>query len=133
MRRMGIRLADLLGMTLLSVSSLALAQDVSQRPKVPTPGQMPASRLIVWTETQRPHPIPETSTEMYAASDQAHVLSGVILTRGSDLFFAVANHAAFRVENDKEQIRALAGKRVRIYGKVDSGADAVYVLSIAQL
>jgi hypothetical protein len=133
-RRTGIRLADMLGMTLLAVSSLALAQDTSQQPKVPRAEQMPGSQLIVWTETQRPHPIPETSTEMNAAaSDQAHVLSGTILTRGSDLFLAVAHHPVFRIENNKEQIRALAGRHVRIYGKVDSGSDLVYVLSITQL
>jgi CHASE1-domain containing sensor protein len=133
-RRTGIRFADLLGVALLAVISVARAQDTSQQPKVPTAEQVPGSQLIVWTETQRPHPIPETSTEMYAAaSDQAHVLNGMILARGSDLFLAVAHHAAFRIENNKEQIRVLAGKHVRIYGKVESGAGLVYVLSIAQL
>jgi hypothetical protein len=130
----GIRIADLLGVTLLAVSSLTLAQDVSQRPQVPTADGTPGTRLIVWTETQRPHPIPETSTEMYTVSDQARALSGTILSRGSDLFFAVANRPAFRIENnDKQQIRALAGKQVRVYGKVDSDTNVVYVLSIAQL
>jgi hypothetical protein len=132
MRRTGIRIADLLGMGLLTISSLTLAQDVSQRPQVPAPDGMPGARLIVWTETQRPHPIPETSAEMYAASGQAQALSGTILCRGSDLLFAVADHPDFRIENNKEQIRALAGKQVRIYGKVDSDANVVYVMSTAQ-
>jgi hypothetical protein len=133
-RRTGIGIADLLGMTLLAVSSMAGAQDMSQRPQVPTPEPMPGTRLIVWTETQRPHPIPETSTEMYAASDQAHALSGTIFCRGSDLFLAVANHPVLRIgNNNKEQIRVLAGKQVRIYGKVDSDANVVYVVRIAQL
>jgi hypothetical protein len=132
-RRTGIPIANVFGMSLLVVSSLAVAQNLSQQPKAPTPDQMPGTRLIVWTETQRPHPVPDTSTEMHAASNEAQVLNGTIQIRGSALFFAGANHPAYRIENNREQIRTLAGKQVRIYGKVASGANVLYVLSITQL
>jgi hypothetical protein len=132
-RRTGIRIAELLGVTLLVLSSLALAQDLGEPPKAPTPDEMPGTQLIVWTETQKPHPVPETSTEMYAAASQAQLMSGMILAEGSDLFLTRADHPALRIENNEATIGALAGEQVRIYGNVDPAAKVVYVLNIAQL
>jgi len=132
MRRTGVRIANLLGISTLAICPLALAQDFSQPPNSPTPDEMPGTRLIVWTEMQKPHPLPETSTKMYAASEQAQLLSGTILAHGPDLFFVGANHPAYRIENENnnEEIRGLDEREVRIYGNVDSRKSVIYVLSI---
>lgn len=131
MRRTSIRLIGFLAAGLMVASSAAFGQDYNQKPKSPKPDTLPGQQLIVWTETQKPHPVPASSDEMYPAAQQAQVLNGMILAQGSDLFFAVENGPAYRIDN-KDQLGAFAGRKVRIAGNINATANAVRVLAIQQ-
>jgi hypothetical protein len=135
MRRRGIRILGYLGSALLALSPFAFAQAFNQKPKSPTPDQLPGTQLIVWSEMQRPQPVPATSEEMYPATSQIQVLSGMVLTRGSDLFLGVAGGPIYRIANSdrKELLRAFAGKRVRISGNIEARTSVLHVLTIEQL
>jgi hypothetical protein len=113
-------------------SACACAQDFNPKPKSPSPDELPGKQLIVWTETQKPQPLPVTSPEMYASSSHIQILTGTILAQGSDLLFASSEHVNYRIANDsQEQLRAVAGKNVRISGNVDQAARSVHLVSIA--
>lgn len=132
MKRTLIRMTARLGATLFVLCACALAQGFTQTPKSPTPDTLPGKQLIVWTETQKPHPLPASSPEMYQASSQTQTLTGTIVAQGSDLFFAGADRT-YRIDNDSgdtEQLRAFIGKNVQISGSVDQGAGSVHVVRI---
>jgi hypothetical protein len=131
MRRTSIRLIGFLATGLVTASPTIFAQDYGQKPKSPTPDALPGQQLIVWTETQKPHPVPGSSDEMYPAAEQAQVLDGTILARGSDLFFAGQSGPAYRIDN-KDQLRAFAGRKVRIVGNINAEANSISVLRIKQ-
>lgn len=134
MRRRSIRILAYLGSALLAASPFALAQNFSRNPKSPTPDELPGRQLIVWSETQNPRPVPASSEGMYPSA-QIQVLSGVVLTRGSDLFLGVAGGLAYRIDNSdrKEQVGAFAGRKVRISGNIDAHAIVIHLLTIEQL
>jgi hypothetical protein len=129
MGRTGIRMT--LGAAVVALSACALAQDFSQKPKSPSSDELPGKQLIVWTETQKPHPIPVTSPERYQASSHPQILTGTILSQGQNLLFATANRANYRIEN-QGRIRAFTGHEVRISGNVDPSTRSVHVVSIEQ-
>ncbi len=130
MRKARLRIINLvLGTALLAPCPLALAQDSTQPPKSSTPDKLPGKQLIVWSETQKPRPMPQSSDEMYPASAKQILVSGMILTQGSDFFLAAANQPAYRIDN-KEQVSVFAGKKVLVSGNVDAGASIVHVLNI---
>jgi hypothetical protein len=130
MRRTNIRMTAWLGATLVALSACAFAQDFTQKPKSPKPDELPGKQLIVWTETQKPHPLPATSPEMYQSTSQTQILTGTILARGSKLFLA-GGGADYRLGNE-QAARAFMGKPVRITGKKDQCAGVLYVLEIEQ-
>jgi hypothetical protein len=122
-----------LSATLIALSACAFAQDFTQKPKSPSPDELPGQQLIVWTETQKPHPLPAASPEMYQASSQAQILTGTILAQGSDLLFATTEGANYRINNDNQQdLRAFAGKNIQIRGTLNQSARSVHVVSIEQ-
>jgi hypothetical protein len=123
-------MAAWMGVTVVAISACAFAQDFTQKPKSPSPDSLPGKQLIVWTETQKPHPLPVSSPEMYRATSPTQILTGTILARGSNLFLARAG-ADYCVEN-QETARAFTGKPVRIRGKLDQSSGVVYVLTIEQ-
>jgi hypothetical protein len=135
MRRTSLRMTAWLAATLIVLAACAFAQDFTQKPKSPAPDGLRGKQLIVWTETQKPHPLPVTSPEMYRTSSQTQILTGTILAQGPDLLFAATDRANYRLDKDndnQEQLRAFAGQKVRISGNVDQATRLVHVLSIEQ-
>lgn len=133
MGRTWTRMTLSLGAALSVLAIGAFAQDFTQKPKAPSPDGLPGQQLIVWTETQKPHPLPASSPEMYQASSQTQMLTGTILAQGPDLLFATADHASYRINNDNpEQLKAFAGRQVQVSGNVDQATQSVYLLSIEQ-
>lgn len=136
MGRTTIRMIGLLGSILLAASQFAFSQDYSQNPKSPKPDALPGQQLIVWSETQKPEPVPASSDEMYQVAGQIQLMSGVILTRGADLFFAAENGGVYRIDNNdntnKDQLKAFAQKKVRIRGKIDASSSVVHLVAIEQ-
>jgi hypothetical protein len=138
MRRTTIRMT--LAAAVVALSACAFAQNFSGTPKSPAPNELPGKQLIVWTETQKPHPLPVISPTMYEASSYqapAHtqILTGTILAQGPDLLLASSNRANYRINNDndnQEQLRAFTGKKVRVSGNVDASARSIQVVSIEQ-
>jgi hypothetical protein len=141
MRGTEIRTILSLGAAAIALSVCAFAQDFSPKPKSPAPDELPGKQLIVWTATQKPHPIPVTSPEMNQASahaqthaqTQAETMTGTILAQGPDLLFATANRATYRIDinnDNQEELRAFTGHKVRISGNVDQAARSVHVLRI---
>lgn len=122
-----------LSATLITLSACAFAQDFTQKPKPPSPDEVPGQQLIVWTETQKPHPLPAASPDMYQASSQTQILTGTVLAHGSDLLFATTDGTHYRINNDnQEELRAFTGKQVQISGALDQAARSVHVVSIEQ-
>lgn len=139
MRRTSFRICALLGLGLLAATPLSSAQDFTQNPKSPAPGDLPGKQLIVWSETQKPTPVPATSPapdavrqEPSQTARRPQNLSGIILARGSDVFLASADHPAFLIDN-KERVSEFAGKQVRVRGSIDGQTSIVHVLSIELL
>lgn len=133
MRRISIRVTLWLGAAVVALSACAFAQDFTQNPKSPAPDELPGQQLIVWTETQKPHPLPVTSPEMYQTSSQTQVLTGTIVAQGADLLFASANRGSYRIENDNDNqgdLRVFTGQKVRISGNVDQASQLVHVLRV---
>jgi len=127
------------GLGILASAPFSSAQDFTQNPKSPAPSELPGKQLIVWSETQKPTPVPATSPAPNAARQECSQtarrpqnLSGIILARGSDLFFTAADRPAFLIDN-KEGVSEFAGKRVRVRGSIDAQASVVHVLSIEPL
>jgi len=133
MRRASFRICALVGLGILASAPFSSGQDFTQNPKSPAPSELPGKQLIVWSETQKPTPVPATSPAPNAARQETarrpQNLSGIILARGSDLFLAGADRPAFLIEN-KEGVSEFAGKRVRVRGSIDAQASVVHVLSI---
>lgn len=118
----------LLALALLATCCpLISAQDFAGRPKSPAPAELPGNQLIVWSETQKPRPVPASPPEM-----RAQILSGTILARNSELFFVAANQLVFGI-SDQGRFRAFAGKKVRVTGKLDASAQTLRVWSIQEL
>ncbi len=137
MRRISIRVTLWLGAAVVALSACAFAQDFTQNPKSPAPDELPGQQLIVWTETQKPHPLPVTSPETYQSSSQTQILTGTIVAQGADLLFASANRSSYRIENDndndndsQDELRAFTGQKVRISGNVDQASQLVHVLRV---
>lgn len=131
MKRASFRMTAWLGATLVVLSTCAFAQDFTQKPKSPSPDRLPGQQLIVWTETQKPHPLPAASPEMYQASSQAQILTGTILAQGPDLLLDTTDRANYRINNDNQQeLRAFTGKQVQISGTLDQATRSVHVVSI---
>lgn len=130
MRRISIRIMGLLA-ALLGACLPVLAQDFSQKPKAPNADELPGRQLIVWSETQRPEPMPATSDET-SAEKQTHTVSGVILVGGADLFLAAAGGAFYRIQDNPNELRASAGKKVRIRGNLLPGSRELHVLAIGR-
>lgn len=117
---------------ILILSACAVAQDFTQKPKSPSPNELPGKQLIVWTATQKPKPLPVTSPQTNQASSQTQTLTGTILAYGPDLLFAGADRANYRIEN-QEELRAFAGQKVRITGNMDQATRSLYVVNIEKL
>lgn len=120
-------------MALLATCPLtATGQNFTHKPKSPTPDDLPGKQLIVWSETQKPQPLPASSPERYTVPTQTQVLSGIIVARNSELFLAGADRIAFRITN-QEQVSEFTGKKVRVTGKLDAHAQILRVLNIEEL
>ena len=111
---------------------LISAQDFARRPNSPAPAELPGNQLIVWSETQKPRPVPTSPPEIYAPAAPAQILSGTILARNSELFFVAANQLVFGI-SDQGRFLAFAGKKVRVTGKLDASAQTLRVWSIQEL
>jgi hypothetical protein len=120
----------ILGSILLAVSLFAFSQDYNQPPKSPKADALPGQQLIVWSETQKPQPVPASSDEMYPTAQGTQLVNGIILTRGSDSLFAAENGGAYRIDNNKDQLKAFTQKKVRIRGKIDASSRVVHIVAI---
>lgn len=129
MKRTSYGMTAWLGATLVALSVCAPAQDFSHKPKSPSPDALPGQQLIVWTETQKPHPLPVTSPETNQASSQTQILTGTILAQGPNLLFATADGANYQIDKQKE-LRSFTGQTVQIRGNVNPSARSVHVVSI---
>jgi hypothetical protein len=132
MRRTGFPLSGLLAVALLAACPLTSAQDFSYRPKSPTPDELPGKQLIVWSQTQKPHPLPASSTETYSVAASTQVLSGTIVARNSGLFFTEADCVFYGIAN-QNQISAFAGKKVRVTASLNTNTQMLRVLKIEEL
>jgi hypothetical protein len=135
MKRASFRMTAWLSATLAILSAGAFAQDFTQKPKSPSPDELPGQQLIVWTATQKPQPLPVTSPETdqastAQASSQTQILTGRVLAQGPDLLLASADGSNYRIDNSQEELRAFTGRKVQMSGTVNPSARSVHVVAI---
>jgi Protein of unknown function (DUF5818) len=131
----------------LAVSPLLLGQDTAIKSSPVPPAEILGSPLIVWSESQKPQPVPidavhpdQQSQDQRAIQpmepDRTHSgihelqnFTGTIVNAGSRYVLILSSEVVYQVD-DQEKARAYEGKRVRISGNLDSGSSVVRVISM---
>ena len=130
----------------LAASALLFGQGTAIEPSPALPAEALGPPLIVWSESQKPQPIPSEGVTDQQSQHQrfmqpiqpcgtdtsAHApqkFTGTIVNAGSRFVLMLPSQIAYQVD-DQEKARAYEGKRVRISGNLDSDNSIVRVISM---
>ena len=141
---------------LLALSPLAFSQDVPQ-PATPLPAAFVGPQLIMWSELQKPQPIPEplpppekpdqdqsgqqpsqqqpgqpepATSSQSQGQPSAQTFTGTIVKDGAN-YVLKANGTAYQID-DQAKARAYEGKQVKITGSLDK-SNLIHISAIELL
>jgi hypothetical protein len=86
------------------------------------------SRLIAWSELQKPQPVPQAIPEQIRPL--ANVFTGVI-SNGRGYYTLNATDSSEYVIDNSEQVLDHLGTGVRVFGAIDANTGRLYVLTIS--
>lgn len=109
---------------LLAFSCLSLGQEAGQHPSRGATG----SRLIAWSELQKPIPIPEQPGSQ--VQPLATAFSGVISNANGTYRLETTDHSQYLLDNH-EVVKPYVGVHVQLIGSFDANTGAVHVVTIA--
>lgn len=132
---------------LVLFSSIGLGQQANQQPDPAVPDNAVGRQLILWSEVQRPQPIPQVSSrvnpeplaiqqyEQPTASEQASVraFTGTVIKNVDKYVLELADSSAVFQIDDQEKARQFEGKQVRVAGSLALETKMLYVASIEML
>lgn len=127
----------------LAASPLLFGQGPAIEPSPALPAEGLGPPLIVWSESQKPQPIPSEGApdprslhqrlmqpiQPCGTDTSPQKFTGTIVNAGSRFVLMLSSQIAYQVD-DQEKARAYVGKRVRISGNLDSDNSIVRVISM---
>lgn len=131
-------------MVLLAAAVLAgspiFAQDFAHAPKAPGQNELPGKQLIVWSETQKPQPLPQTTlaireaqqpTGQLGAADQRspEAFRARVVRNGGGYALTLSSGRQYQVEN-WEKVETFRDRIVEVVGTLDARLNTARVISI---
>jgi hypothetical protein len=125
---------------LWALSAFGFAQDVT--PPGPTlPAEILGSRLIVWSDLQRPQPVlapclpnPEPSRAQTPEGQtqnqpSVQIFTGMIVQEGGTFVFKAVNEVLYQLDG-QEKAKLYEGRHVRIEASLDANGTVLHVTNI---
>lgn len=137
---------------LLVTVPLMFTQDPRSQPSPALPSEILGSQLIVWSQAQKPQPVPQPlpAAERPGPDQQpeqpipldnppaqqqqptAQKFNGTIVKTGDVYLLKVSSNSAYRLD-DQEKAKQYEGKQVIIAGTLDANGRSLHVINIELL
>jgi hypothetical protein len=116
------------------------AQDFTHAPKVSGQNELPGKPLIVWSETQKPNPLPQTTLALHEALEPTGQLEAadrrspeafraMVARNGAGYALTLSSGRQYQVEN-WEKVETFRGRTVEVVGTLDPRLNTTRVISI---
>lgn len=117
---------------IFAISPFSVSQDFSKEPALPA--DLSAFPLIVWSELQKPRPIPEKAAlpDQQTSARFIENLTGTVVNERGDYLLISPNDVALPLD-DQQNLKRFEGTQVRISGCADSVRNVVHITSIQPL
>ena len=126
-------------------SLTGFCQEAPQQPAPALPAEILGPPLIVWTQMQKPHPVPDpipppdrsdqqkpaASGESKSQEPAARPITGTVVKDQNRYVLRVSDSLSYMMD-DQEKARHYEGKQVKVFGSVDSD-NILHVSSIELL
>jgi hypothetical protein len=121
------------------------AQDLQSQPGLAPPSDILGPQLIVWSQVQKPQPVPQSlppldrpmqqPTQSANPSDQepaAQTFTGTIMKNGSTYVLKVSRDVTYQL-NDQDLVKQYEGKQVKVTGALDAKEGRIQITNVELL